>query len=457
MNKKFEDVKINSKKVMVKSPKMAPVVLNEENHNPTRIVPSVEIKNDVSKYDFLDKKTKTSFSSSPRIPQTPRLPKSRKSLSGKIIFLFILSLIVGAFYLLSTTFLHSNLTVIAKSKTFDLKNQKFTANKDGSLGAIPFILTVVSGTEKRDIVLTSSKEASDKAKGSITLYNEYSTKVQKIGAGTFISDENGKTYKTDTTVSIPGYTLDKTKKIIPGFISVGITAFLPGDAYNGEPKDFSINSFKGTDKYKKIYGKAETSLSGGATGLVYLMDDKQKLELDSVDLSKFKEKLFNKIEIPTGYILYENTVRYNIDFNKDIMSKTPDANIEIKGTASAMLLKESDLSNSIISKLLPDISAKERAEIIAPDVTKLSFDFTDSNQLVSKDVESFEFELTGPIFIKWNPYTEELKSLIAGKYKTEVPSFFKQDPGISSASVKIIPFWSKKLPKDIKNINIILK
>ena len=70
---------------------------------------------------------------------------------------------------------------------------------------------------------------------------------------------------------------------------------------------------------------------------------------------------------------------------------------------------------------------------------------------------NFDFELTGPISVHWKPYTENIKMTLLNKNKDLIPSIFKQDPGIISATVKVIPFWSKKMPKELKNINIILK
>ncbi len=449
MNKKFEDVKINTKRIPIKKiEKEVPDFKNTGNHNPTYSIPSED------KYQFLDKRVKKDNARERRIFPTPLESKPKRKLRTGFLLFFILTLIGLSFYLFSTVFFHANITVMAKNQNFELKGEEFSAEKEKSINSVPFTLTMVSGSDYKDIVLSSSKEASEKAKGSITLYNEYSSKSVKIIANSFISDENGKTYKTDSTVSIPGFTLDKNKKVIPGKISVNITAFLSGEAYNGNPKDFTINSYKGTDKFKKIYGKAETALTGGMTGLVYIMDDKQKLEIESMDFSKFKEKLLNKIEVPSGYVLYSDTVKYDVDFNKNLISKSPDVKLEIKGTAKALLLQENVLADYIVERVLPNISPKEKAQIIRPNISNLKFKFTNENQVVDKDLNNFDFKLSGEVLLKWDPYTEELKNNLLGKDRNNTPSIFKEDPGISSASVKIIPFWSKKLPSDINKINI---
>lgn len=455
MNKKiFEDVKINSIKRVVKAPIQSDVVVDTDNHNPT-YVPTQTERDDLSRYEFLKKK-KISTTPTKRMSDTPRIPNQGRPFNKNILYVFTLAVLLGIVYFLSTVFLHANVTVIPKNQTFDLKHQKFTSGKSSQ--SVPFELMIVTDKEYRDIVLSNAKEVSIKAKGQIILYNEYSTKAQKITAGTFVSDEKGINYKTDTTVSIPPYTLDSSKKKIPGQVVVGITAFLPGDAYNGIRESFTINSFKGTDKFKKIYGKAKTAMEGGMIGLVYLMDEKEKANLN-IKTSDFREKLVRKLsaQVPVGYILYPDAMSFTYKVDNNISSKTPDTKIEIEGSLGAFLLKESELSNSLIHKLLPEIGEVERKEIQDPNLSSLSFNFINKDQSISKDIESFEFELTGSLPLLWMPNEETLKSQLLGKKKSEVIDIFKQDKAIVQASVKIIPFWSTKLPVDMKNINIIIK
>lgn len=409
---------------------------------------------DISKYEFLKKK-KVMSSSTQRIPQTPKMPGSKRPFSKTILFFFIISILVGAYYLLSNVYLKADIVITPKNKTFEIKSENFTASKKNN---VPFEVMIVGDSVYKDVILTSTVNAADKAKGEITLYNGYSSKVEKIPAGSFISDEKGKTYKTDTTVSIPGYKQDKLKVIIPGQINVGLTAFLAGEIYNGSPTSFSINSFKGTAKYTKIYGHLKTPLTGGLAGLVYVMDDQEKTDILS-NSALFKGELLRKLNasVPAGYILYPDAVNYSYDFADKIVSKTPNLKLEIKANLSAFLVKESDFSSVIISKLLPDITKEERSEIINPDLSLLSFNFTNKDQVITKETESFDFELTGNVVMNWKPEIGKLKDRVVGKSKDEVLSIFKDDPGISKASVTIIPFWSKKLPDNVQNINITLK
>ncbi|MFA6386312.1 MAG: hypothetical protein WCW04_00875 [Candidatus Paceibacterota bacterium] len=443
IKKKLDDFKLSNKQPL-KTAEEPVAVKNISNLS----------SNNNSKYDFLKKK-KIVPSSVQRIPQTPIMPGGKRPFNKTILFFFILSILVGAYYLLSNVFLRADITITPKTKTFNIANEKIAASKKNN---VPFEVMIVGDSVYKDVILTSTLTASDKAKGEVTLYNGYSNKAEKIPVGSFISDEKGKTYKTDTTVSIPGYKQDKLKVIIPGQINVGITAFLAGETYNGSPTSFSINSFKGTAKYTKIYGHLKTPLTGGLAGLVYIMDDQEKADiLSNSDL--FKGELLRKLNasVPPGYILYPDAVNYSYNFTDKIVSKTPNLKLEIKANLSAFLVKESDLSNMIINRLLPDITKGERFEIVDPDLSLLSFNFTNKDQVINKETESFDFELTGNVVMNWKPGIENLKDRVVGKSKNEVLSIFKDDLGISKASVTIIPFWSKKLPNKVENINVVLK
>ncbi|GEM_PF-1292806 len=465
VNKKtFGDVKINKDKPHFSIKKdgnkinisESPIKYDVEY---TSISSSVSYNKEDSKNNFFNKLNKKNITethkySSKRISQTPQMPNSRRPMNKIILSLFIISLLVGILYLLSTIFYKADIVITPKVKSFELKNSSFIANRTNG---IPFEVMVIEDTDIKEIILTSTKEVSTKAKAEITLYNEYTTKPIKIVAGSYIADEKGKTYKTDTTVSIPGYTtLDK--QITPGQVSLGATAFLPGDIYNGEPKLLSITSFKSTDKYKKVYGKAKSAFTGGSSGLIYILDDSLKNFYTS-NTKLFKDKLIRKLvaQVPDGYILYPSAMNFTYDIGDNIISKSSNMELEIKGVLSAVLIKKDALINSIITELLPKISDQEKREIIDLDLSSLSFDFTNKNQIISKDINDFAFVLNGTQQINWTPDIVSLKSLLLGKTKSETVDIFKNDPGITSASIKIFPFWIKIIPNQLNHIYIQIK
>ncbi|HLP86625.1 MAG TPA: hypothetical protein VK153_01990 [Candidatus Paceibacterota bacterium] len=390
-----------------------------------------------------------------RFYSTPRERKEPKVLHNLTLVIFLLALLVGAAYWSGNAFQKANITITSKYELLNYKNKQFIASKDENSNDVNFEIMITSDKKPVNIVLTEPKEVSLKAEGSITLYNEFSAQAQRIGVGTYVSDDDGKTYKTNSTVSIPGY---KTvnKKIVPGQITVKITSFLPGDAYNGSPENFRINVFKGTAKYNKIYGKLKDPLAGGASGIVYAVDSSNQKNIDNIANTSLKESLFKQVEamVPEGYILYPNAAKFTYTTGNNSFSKTPEAEVEMEGTLAVILLKEESLVKNIVRVSFPNIKGDELKEITISDLDELSFNFVNPNQLITKDMSSVPFYLTGNINAIWKPDIESLKLKLLGIPKNDVLSVFRQDPGISSAIVKVFPPWQKNIPEDISKIII---
>ncbi len=386
-----------------------------------------------------------------------RYPQNRDGIKGPrklIVTLFIFSLIIGGGYWISTIFEKADVVINVKKQLFVLKQSEFSASKNMNT-PINFEIMIITDEEFKSLVLSESQNISTKATGSVVIYNEYSTRSQAVAKHSYLSDKNGKTYLTDKAITIAGY---KTVngKIIPGTASVGVTSFLAGSAYNIPPSDFNINIYKGTIKYTKIYAKSTTPISGGSQGLTYILSTQDKGALNAEALSTFKSNFFKKInaEIPKGYILYPNAATYEYKIDDSVFSPTPDIKVRITGTLKAIIFKESDLSKTVLKYLLPDISVNELNEIQIPNLSRISFAFSKSDQVITKEMQNVNFTLTGDLDAFWNPDMEKLKSSIAGASKNLLQPIFKSDPGIAAASVKIFPVWQSSMPEDLSRIHI---
>ncbi|MDE2031191.1 MAG: hypothetical protein KGI58_02970 [Patescibacteria group bacterium] len=402
------------------------------------------------------KKNKNKNEFTRRFSSTPHSPKSKTNLHRFFVILLLIAILIAGVYWISDAFQNARIYITSKNKSFVLDHQQFVASNDSSTPT-NFELMIVSSEEDKDVTLSSSlQNVSYKAKGEITLYNEYSTKPQSLSAHTFISDDNGKTYQTDSSVTIPGYTLDNNKNITAGQASVGITSFLPGDSYNGSPNSFTINSFKNTAKFKAIYGKLKTALTGGAQGNVYTLDPVEKGTMDAIAQSSFKSNLINKAiaEVPSDYILYPNAYTFSYQIDENIFSPTPNAKVKITGSLSAIILDKKDLSNTLVKNMLPDVVNPELSEISIQNLSKLNFNFIQQDQSITKDTKSIPFSLSGTLNAKWSPNISNLIDKLQGVNKNNLTSIFKLDPGIDSVETKIFPPWQSYLPNDKSKIHI---
>jgi hypothetical protein len=393
-----------------------------------------------------------------RLPLTPRVRRAKNGYGKSFLIFFFVGVFLILGYFFVTYFENARVSITAKHQAFVLAKDQFTASKDPS-SPIHFEIMIITDTGFKEMVLTQSADVSLKAQGEIMLYNEFSTAPQKLLINTRLADESGKAYTTDEAVVIPGYTLDKDKKVIPGSIKVGVHAFLPGDTYNATPTSLTITGFKGTAKATKIYAKALTPIAGGAQGLVYTLSPEEKGSLSSFASSTFRNNLLKKVDaqVPPGYILYPDALSFTYTTDTEKSFPTPNAKVGVSGTLSALLLKKDDVSRSIIKHFISGISDKEIKEITLPELEKLSFAFTNPSQVITKEMQSVSYTLTGSLDATWHPDVDTLKTNLIGIPKANVSSVFATDPGVANAEVKVFPPWQSYIPRKLEKIDITVK
>jgi hypothetical protein len=437
----MEDIKVNRK---VTEPKK-PIRVNK--HEESIEEPEIpKITSDETQPKKKNIKPKR-MSLSPRTHQ-------RKPVRGGLKFLLIVSVLGGVVFWGGVLFNNAHVIITAKHQQVEYKSRAFIANKNFGNNYVDFEIVIETDKRQKDYILTESKEVSAKATGTITFFNEFSNKPVKLLQGTYIEDQDGKAYRLDNTVTIPGYKIEKQKKV-PGQADINITSFLAGENYNGTPEKFYVSSFKGSTKYNQIYGKLKTELRGGLQGLVYYLTEEDKIKLKNIAESSFKDELYNKVKalLPSGYILYKDAIKFNYEIDENVLSNTAKAKIPIEGKMSAILLKENSLIKNILKYSLPDATQEEIPELYIEGLENLSFNFNDDFQ-ITKDLKNFNFSLNGMIEIIWNPNKEILKNKLSGVHKDEVLPIFRQNRGIVKALVKIFPPWGKYLPDNPFKINI---
>lgn len=388
-----------------------------------------------------------------RIFLTPRPSKIQNQNTLKYLGIIVFGLIVV--FLSGNIFYSARVTITPKQENISFKNKIFNANKKEG---VDFEIMIASLKKEKPIILTEAKEVSNKASGSIILFNEFSTKAQSIPSGTYISDQEGKTYRTDKAVSVPGYKKNGNK-IIPGQTVVGITSFLAGENYNGTPEKFYINSFKGTTKYGKIYGKLKNPLVGGKQGLVYYLSEEDKQKIKEIAENSFKQDLFKQVQslTPDKYILYEGATNFKYKYNEDILSESAETKIEIEGQLSAVLIKEDSFNENTIKQMLPDVKKEDVNKIKLSGINGLSFSFGNNSNEITKEMNNFSFVINGELLATWVPEQINIKKELSGLDKGLVNNVFRSNIGISKASVKIFPIWKNKMPLNPSKIYIKIK
>jgi hypothetical protein len=131
---------------------------------------------------------------------------------------------------------------------------------------LPVRLVETEGEVKVSFEATGTSSLSDqKARGTVIIYNEYSTEPQTLVASTRLLSENGKLFRLVNGVTVPGMS-ESNGRQEPGAIEATVIADQSGTEYNIEATTFTIPGFQGSPKYAKFSAKSLKVMTGGGIG-----------------------------------------------------------------------------------------------------------------------------------------------------------------------------------------------
>ncbi len=313
-------------------------------------------------------------------------------------------------------------------------------------------------TEKRNLTksypASGSEHVERKARGVITVYNEYSSEQQALIQNTRFSTPDGKIYRTDKKITVPGAKI-VDGKIVASSIDVPVTADKAGEEYNVNPiTKFRIPGLQGSPKYDAFYGTSTSPIVGGFVGemKVPTEDDIAKAKADlRVSLEGgLKTQIF--LGIPTDIKVLDKTSEFSV--TKEEVNKETDANGNFMvtgfGEMKVMGFKEADLLSALANK----VAAESDTDLVLYDHS-----LKDSNQGYGEPrLDWGNSKMTFSLNFKsgWvRPFNvEEFKGQVAGKSKTDITNLVYAVPGFKNGGVSLWPIWVRHAPKNTEKISV---
>ncbi len=166
-------------------------------------------------------------------------------------------LLVSAMYLvLPKASIRLSLKEMPVSATISVAVSKNISTPDFASGIIPgqYFLLTKSGSK---IIETSNETVNIPSKygGNIDIYNAYSTAAQKLVAQTRFETKDGKVFRIQNPIIIPGAKMSGSN-LTPSFIKVEVISDAVGEEYQIGPSFFTIPGFNGTAKFAGFYAKS---------------------------------------------------------------------------------------------------------------------------------------------------------------------------------------------------------
>lgn len=384
--------------------------------------------------------------------------------SRKIFTIFgsvaVLTLLLSAAYIFLPK---AKVTIFPKTKMtsadMDISADPNSENINSEAKTIPSRTVSISEEINKDFEATGSKGASNfKARGTITIYNEYSPAVQPLVATTRFLSEDGKLFRLVSGVSVPGVTtVDSESR--PGAIEAEVVADESGGQFNVGPSRFSIPGFQnsGNEKYTKIYAKSFKAMTGGGSGgeTVKTVTETDISSAKSLALSeisaKIKERLKN--EAGDGYVVLDEAMSLNDPIYK--ISNSPgdtnnSFNVNLKIDAKAIVFREEDLQTILAGIIGKDIPQNEKIVdgSIIQEFGKAEADFSKSILKIKVHADAKVAQVLD---------LDAIKKEILGKNNSELEAYIKLYPNILRFEVEYsMPYISERIPQYGSRVEISL-
>jgi hypothetical protein len=424
------------------------------------LVPTRELEEDLMDVGREREANKDDEQKPPRGLMAKKFTKTKKEKSSILYSFKFLSFFVALALLIAAAVLYfilpkAEIVIVPKTQAI-VQDLTLTADKsatkvDATQAKIPGQLIKLDKKASKDFAATGQRQLNDKARGTITIYNEYSSSVQSLVQNTRFVSDSGRTFRLTKSITVPGANIVEGK-IMASSIDADVVADQPGEEYNITPTNFKIPGFQGSPKYDAFYGQSKSAMSGGAVGQAKVVSqddfDKAKISLWQDLRSSIDQEL--RAQVPNGLKILDGALKEDInstESNAAVGSRADNFTLTIKGSGTVLLFDENDIY---------DLTAKKVDENLGNDKVldeKLrQIEYTNIAPDFNKGLLVFKVKVTEKLI--WKVDFNELKNLIAGKDETQIKQAFNERQEIDKARILFWPFWVKSVPKDLDKIKI---
>jgi len=375
-------------------------------------------------------------------PKKKHLSKLAKKLILGFGALSFITLVLAFFFVLPKA-------VISISPKAEEVRQEIALTVKPKDGDIEGVLVEAPEELSKSYKATGKKNVGEKAKGTITVYNEWDSNAQPLVLGTRFVSSDSKVFKTTQAVNVPGTTV-QAGHIVAGTATVSVEADQMGESYNIGPSNFTIPGLP-SEKQAKIYGKSTQAMSGGLTKEIKVVSKKDiedaKNNIDDEFLRKAKEDLGKKAQ---GKKILEAAFKEDVLEEKLSASEGQEAlefTLSIKKSFWTFAFDEGRAKEKIISKIKETLS--EDKELVEGKLENVEYKLVD----LAKE-SGMNLSVAALAFATKKLELSRTKQDLPGKNREEVIQYFKQNKEITDVKVDFWPFWVKKVPLNRSRIEI---
>lgn len=312
---------------------------------------------------------------------------------------------------------------------------------------IPGQLLTAQEEVSQDFPATGEKEVAQKARGEITVYNNYNSESQIFVATTRFQSANGLIFRTPRIITIPGAKL-VSGKLVPGSVVVEVLADKPGPSYNIGPGKFTVPGLQGSPKFDGFYAESSNDFTGGIIGISKVITENDFNQAKETVTQKALAEASSKLKSRANNLKiiepFDN-VATSLKSTAEAEQATDGFSMKAMAKAKAIAFSEEDLLE--LARL--SIS-KKQAMVFLKDTLQITFKNTKTN--FEDGTISFTAEIKGEAVAAIDE--EKIVEGLLGKKPADIKKYLLSIEEIESAKVSLSPFWVRSVPKTPKNIKV---
>ena len=390
-------------------------------------------------------------------PVTPEAVSTKESSSNRILWWFfvccaVIGIVVLTAWVASTYFSKATFTISPKVYPITVNGTYIAKGTPGP--SLSYELVNFTGSATTTVPSADGAPVSTKAQGTVTIYND-NPQVQKLVAGSRLSNKDGTIYKLANSVTVPARTATN-----PGTLATKVIADSAGEQSNmtrSTDATLSFIGFKGTDKYKTVYARVTGDIAGGFVGTKKIVSPTVLASTTATLRAELTSRLLAQARavVPAGYVMYD-TVYTSSFANPTISGSDPtQATVAVEGTVTTILFDKKRLIEQVAGK--DEIMSFGEYSYTAPGLEDLDVAIANTKDFSPQKKNSLILRIKGALRLVGTVPKEEIRGKLAGVSLSETQDILKPyGPVIETGSGELVPPWAK-VPDDIERISIIIK
>ena len=293
-----------------------------------------------------------------------------------------------------------------------------------------------------------SASVSQKAQGTITIYNAYSSAPQTLVATTRFQTPSGLIFRLVNEVTVPGAQITNGQ-IVPSSINAPIVADQAGPSYNvGAAAKLTVPGFANSPKSNGFYGSIASGTTGGFVGTkaVPTATDIANAKASTTAILTAALQNAENFDIPANFRILDGAT--NAQIVKLVVNTTTDSNgnFSVIGQVSFQAI---GFDESVVKNVL---LAGAQATEVSSTFSTVSLSYATVVPNFTNGTLSFTVSGTGSLVPIFSPST--LQTDIAGMSIADARTVIAALPQLSSGEITVSPVWLWSIPANPSKINV---